>query len=55
MERSGTLFPIDVGVVNPDLLYLEAFMNGLGLRVRAFSAAVMSRVSAVESQQSNRF
>lgn len=41
-KKLGTLFPDwdVVGVVNPDLpLRLEAFMNGLGQRVRAFSAA----------------
>ena len=41
-KKLGTLFPDwdVVGVINPDLpLHLEAFMNGLGPRVRAFSAA----------------
>ena len=39
-KKLGTLFPDwdVVGVVNPDLsLRLEAFMNGLGQRVRAFT------------------
>ena len=41
-KKLGTLFPDwdVVGMINPDLsLRLEAFMNGLGQRVRAFSAS----------------
>ena len=41
-KKLGTLFPDwdVVGVINPELpLHLEAFINGLGPRVRAFSAA----------------
>lgn len=41
-KKLGTLFPDwdVVGMINPDLpVHLEAFMNGLGPRVRAFSAA----------------